>query len=552
MAESTLQDRLREHAEAFDGLLSLIPAKYYYGEDTSDQWKKKKQTKEQAAAARRAKLDPDSAKTAKDVMDERARKRKLEESEDVEAGSDLEGIEKERPKQGLKQKAEKPAKKQKTLEDGETAKGKAKADTPKKNATPKKNLAPEEEAVKAAKMLKKEEQKKAKKEKKAAKQQVKKDNAVDQPIDLATEDVDAEEAVPDASLVNQDDAISTKPQAKKSKGKISPTNDEPAEEDEQLEEDEIVDFEAEGLEEDTSAKPSPTPSSTFSTPNDNSNSTNTSTSSTIPPAVPPKHIILPANPEVLRSRLAAKIEALRAARKASNSDGTPARNRQELMEQRRKKEEQRRAHKKELRLKAKAEEDARREAALVSSRNSPGSMLSPLIRSPENNFAFGRVAFADGQSLTEDLSGLKAIPKKKGPQDVNSALAAAAKKQSRLESMDAEKRADIEEKERWLNAKKKVNGEKVRDETSLLKKTLKRKEKQKKKSEKEWTERTEGVKKAGIMRQKKREENLRKRREGKGGKGKKGKGGKSVGGAGKKKVKSRPGFEGSFGSGKKK
>jgi hypothetical protein len=30
-----LQDRLREHAEAFDGLLSLIPAKFYYGEDTS-------------------------------------------------------------------------------------------------------------------------------------------------------------------------------------------------------------------------------------------------------------------------------------------------------------------------------------------------------------------------------------------------------------------------------------------------------------------------------------------------------------------------------------
>jgi len=26
---------LRDHAEAFDGLLSLIPAKFYYGEDTS-------------------------------------------------------------------------------------------------------------------------------------------------------------------------------------------------------------------------------------------------------------------------------------------------------------------------------------------------------------------------------------------------------------------------------------------------------------------------------------------------------------------------------------
>lgn len=29
------QDRLRSHAQAFDGLLSLIPAKYYYGEDAS-------------------------------------------------------------------------------------------------------------------------------------------------------------------------------------------------------------------------------------------------------------------------------------------------------------------------------------------------------------------------------------------------------------------------------------------------------------------------------------------------------------------------------------
>ena len=30
-----LQERLKSHAESFNGLLSLIPAKYYYGEDTS-------------------------------------------------------------------------------------------------------------------------------------------------------------------------------------------------------------------------------------------------------------------------------------------------------------------------------------------------------------------------------------------------------------------------------------------------------------------------------------------------------------------------------------
>jgi hypothetical protein len=30
-----IEERLRSHAQAFDGLLSLIPAKFYYGEDGS-------------------------------------------------------------------------------------------------------------------------------------------------------------------------------------------------------------------------------------------------------------------------------------------------------------------------------------------------------------------------------------------------------------------------------------------------------------------------------------------------------------------------------------
>lgn len=472
-------------------------------------------------------------------MDERAKKRKLEESEDVEDGSELEGIEKELPKQGLKKPVEKPAKKLKT--DTESTKETDKA------ATPKKNLTPEEEAARLEKRNQKEEQKKAKAAKKTAKQKAKREEAAKQVVELPTEDIPARESTTKDQVTDEEvskQATTTKTPTKKS------IEHEVAADEEPEHDHEIGHFEAEGLEEPESTKSSP-PSSTFSAPNEDATSGGTSTSSTIAPTAPPKHITLPADPEILRSRLAARIEALRAARKASNSDGTPVRNRQELMEQRRKKEEQRRAHKKELRLQAKIDEEARREAALVSARSSPaGSLLSPLIRSPENNFAFGRVAFADGQGLNEDLTALKSIPKKKGPQDANSALAAAAKKQSRLESMDAEKREDIEEKERWLIAKKRVNGEKVRDDSSLLKKTLKRKEKQKKKSEKEWTERIDGVKRAGAMKQKKREENLRARREGKGGKGKKGgKSGKPAGGA---KKKSRPGFEGSFGGGGKK
>ncbi|KAF7912245.1 uncharacterized protein EAF01_001266 [Botrytis porri] len=543
MAESTLQDRLREHAEAFDGLLSLIPAKYYYAEDTSDQWKKKKQTKQQAAAARRAKLDPDSAKTAKDVMDERAKKRKLEESEDVEEGSEVEGIEKELPKQGLKKAMEKPAKKLKT--DAESTKETSKSATP-KDSTSKKGLTPEEEAAKLEKRTQKEEQKKAKAVKKSAKQKAKREEAAKQVVELPTEDTPASESTTKddvAEEVTKDTATNKTPTQKTIEHEVAA--DEEPEHDQ-----EIGHFEAEGLEEPESTKSSP-PSSTFSATNEDNTSGGTSTSSTIPPTAPPKHITIPADSEALRSRLAARIEALRAQRKANNPDGTPVRNRQELMDQRRRKEEQRKAHKKELRLQAKIDEEARREAALVSARSSPaGSLLSPLIRSPENNFAFGRVAFADGQSLNEDLTALKSIPKKKGPQDANSALAAAAKKQSRLEAMDPEKRQDIEEKERWLIAKKRVNGEKVRDDSSLLKKTLKRKEAAKKKSEKEWGDRMDGVKKATHMKQKKREENLKARRDGKGGKGKKGgKGGKPAGGA---KKKSRPGFEGSFGGGGKK
>lgn len=436
-------------------------------------------------------------------MDERARKRKLEELEDFD-GSDVEGVEKELPKQGLKLPQNKKTKKQKLSNDASTS---AKAeDTPRK-----------QKLSKSEKKQLKKEGLDAKKAKKAEGKQ-----NVTKPVFELEEEVETlaqEENATDANDAEQEDL---------------PNGD-------------MDEFEAAGLEEiadekNASASPSPAPPSpTFD--NATELSANTSTSSVIPPATAPKHIKLPSDPEVLRAKLAAKLAAMRAARKADKPS-----NRQELLESRRKKEDQRRAHKKELRNKARQEEDARREAALASARDSPASsMMSPIIHSPEHNFSFGRVAFADGQTLTDDLSKLKDAPKKRGPQDAATALAATEKKRLRIAGLDDEKRADIEEKDLWLNAKKRAHGEKVRDDTSLLKKTLKRKEKMKKKSEKEWGERKEGVAKSQAMKQKKREENLKKRRDEKGSKGK----GKSVKGK-KPKVKSRPGFEGSFGSGKRK
>ncbi|KAL3426305.1 surfeit locus protein 6 [Phlyctema vagabunda] len=522
MAESALRDRLRDYQGSFEGLMSIIPAKTYYGKDTSDQWTKKKQTKEEAAAARRAKLDPDSVKSAKDIMDERARKRKLEDMSDE---SDVEGVDKELPGQGLKLAHDKKQKKQKTAEDAKvsgTPKSKSDITPSKKTQTP-----AEAQAAKLAKAELKNQKQQRKKEKAAEKDQKrkqKKEQAASQTVTLPADEV--EETVTDE--VDEAEA--------------------PVADDETLPQDEMANFEADGLEEkdDTSAtSPSP-PSPTFE--NTSEPSTNTSTSSVVPPTKAPKHIKIPSDPELLKARLTARIEALRAARKADGPDGAPARNRQELMEARRKKEEQRRAHKKELRLKARAEEDAKREAALASARDSPASsMMSPAIHSPEENFSFGRVAFADGQQLTDDLSTLLSAPKKRGPQDPATAIQASEKKRLRIAGLDDEKRADIEEKDLWLNAKKRAHGEKVRDDTSLLKKTLKRKEKAKKKSEKEWGERKEGVAKGQAMKQKKREENLQKRKDG----SKKGKAKVKAGKGGKPKVKSRPGFEGSFGSGGK-
>lgn len=59
MSEAELAARLSAHEHAFEGLLDLIPAKFYNPEDAANQWNKRKQTKEEAVQSKRAKLDPD-------------------------------------------------------------------------------------------------------------------------------------------------------------------------------------------------------------------------------------------------------------------------------------------------------------------------------------------------------------------------------------------------------------------------------------------------------------------------------------------------------------
>ncbi|KAI9797868.1 MAG: surfeit locus protein [Piccolia ochrophora] len=515
MAES-LEDRLRSHAKAFDGLLSLIPAKYYYGEDTSDQWQRKKQTKEEARQAQLAKLDPDTAKSAKDVLDERARKRKRELEEDL----DLDGLEMEQPRDGLKRPK---TDRKKASSNGEVGHGGSKEKDQGMDGK-----ADSTGATADAPRRAKQEKKKAKQERNKAKQglRIEKRERLQKRREEEREGVIVEsQSGPEMDEV--DSTIEAPELAHKGEMETSLVKG-GGEMHKQVSEE--------------SASPSLAPESpNFDVSAGQSGASSTSSIDAAAPKTRTGRVEkprkIPVDSAELRARLQARIEALRAARKADGLDGKPARNRAELLEARRRKEMERKAHKKELRLKEKEEERQATERALAM--RSPPHIGSPL-RTPTldsgNNFSFGRVSFKDGQQVDAGLSHLLDPHKTKGPQDPLGALKAAEHKQSRLQNLNESSRQDIEEKDMWLNARKRAQGDKVRDNTSLLKKTLKRREKAKKRSEGQWTERLEGVEKAKNAKQKRREDNLRKRKEETGGKK-----GKKV-----KKVQRRPGFEGSF------
>ncbi|KAH8197003.1 hypothetical protein TruAng_008823 [Truncatella angustata] len=537
MAESSLQDRLRDHAKAFDSLLSLIPAKMYYGDgdDNNNQWKKKKQSKAQASESRRNKLDPDSKlnRSVKEVMEEQAQKKRkrdqgLEDSADE--WSEVEGIDAEKPGQGLKKKKQRPVPQEPELTEEEK---------------------------------RKEEKKAARKERKAERQALRDEEAEYQKRNVKS-------GVNKVKLGPRGLQPDSTEDSKPASNPTSEAPQEPVEDDHDETDDssEVQDLEMPDLadlagdEEDAEQKPDSATASpsepesplfdTNGTAADSAGqppSTTTSISSTTAPSDKPKQLKIPKDTEALRARLAAKIQTLRAARKADGPDGKPIRTRQELIESRRETEAKRKAHKKEVRKKALDEENRKREEALASARNSPGSILSPAVDLADTNFTFGRVAFGDGAQLSNDLSHVLNNAKKKGPSDAKTALLKVQNEKKRLEQMNEEKRKDVEDKEMWLSARKRAEGEKIRDDEKLLKKAVKRKEVQKSKSEKAWRERAEGVQKAMKQRAAKREANIKERKDQKlmGKSGKK-KGGAKKGGA----KKGRAGFEGSSFGGKKK
>lgn len=71
-----------------------------------------------------------------------------------------------------------------------------------------------------------------------------------------------------------------------------------------------------------------------------------------------------------------------------------------------------------------------------------------------------------------------------------------------LQSKNPEKAAVILEKQKWSSLLTKASGEKIKDDSKLLEKTLKRQNKEKTKMATQWNERKEYVKKGVEIKQK--------------------------------------------------
>lgn len=109
------------------------------------------------------------------------------------------------------------------------------------------------------------------------------------------------------------------------------------------------------------------------------------------------------------------------------------------------------------------------------------------------------------------------ILEKKAENDPQKILEKLNKNKEKLEELksqgDVEKAQELKEKLAWKAALAKADGQKVRDDPDLLKKSVKKQEQIKRSSAKKWQARKEGVKKAQEERQKKREANINKRKD---------------------------------------
>jgi len=124
----------------------------------------------------------------------------------------------------------------------------------------------------------------------------------------------------------------------------------------------------------------------------------------------------------------------------------------------------------------------------------------------ENKLVFSKIDFAN-------LGKKKHKKQEKDPKKILQKLNEEKNRIGELkESGEIHKAVEIKEKTAWKNALAKAEGQKVKDDPILLKKSVKKKEQKVRSSKKKWEARISGVQKAKDEKQKKRTENLAKRK----------------------------------------
>ncbi|OWZ59583.1 hypothetical protein LQV05_000811 [Cryptococcus neoformans] len=256
----------------------------------------------------------------------------------------------------------------------------------------------------------------------------------------------------------------------------------------------------------------------------------------------------------LRAKLQQRLQTFRSRRGAGDgeetNDGASVSSRDALEEERRRKRgemrDRRRNERKEERRKereGKAEKKEKKAAQQgpddVKAKTAKTQLIVPQPKNTTNDedISFPAISLPSKQS---DKSGthLKRIS------NPSQALAHLEKHRAKLAAMPEDKRAEIEERERWAKAEERAKGGKVADQEKVLKNAVKRKEKTKAKSSKEWAERKRELEKSNAISLKKRNDNIAKRAEERRNKRT---GGNKDKGKGKGPKKGRPGFEGKKG-----
>lgn len=138
--------------------------------------------------------------------------------------------------------------------------------------------------------------------------------------------------------------------------------------------------------------------------------------------------------------------------------------------------------------------------------NEENAENSKPVFNKEDKIVFSKFDFSD--------IGTKKVKKQeKDPKKLLEKLEKQKEKIEKLkESGDIEKAVEIKEKTAWKNALAKAEGIKVKDDPTLLKKTLKKQEQKQRSSKKKWESRIAKVEKAKEEKQKKRTENIQKRK----------------------------------------